>query len=139
MKDQKDLPLPQTDLPLPEKEISAGAEAKEVSKNKWTLFIIIGLAILFATLIGGYLLAAENAVKPIACTAEAKICPDGSSVGRTGPKCEFTKCPDAIPTTNEAASPTPTCRPRPSCLDSKPRCMIAETADMCPPTITPTQ
>lgn len=31
-------------------------------------------------------------------------------------------------------SPAPTCRPRPSCLDSEPRCMIAETADMCPPT-----
>ncbi len=30
---------------------------------------------------------------PIACTKEAKICPDGSSVGRTGPKCEFTACP----------------------------------------------
>jgi len=30
---------------------------------------------------------------PVACTAEAKICPDGSSVGRTGPKCEFKTCP----------------------------------------------
>jgi hypothetical protein len=30
---------------------------------------------------------------PVACTAEAKICPDGSAVGRTGPNCEFTKCP----------------------------------------------
>ena len=24
---------------------------------------------------------------PVACTMEAKICPDGTSVGRTGPKC----------------------------------------------------
>ncbi|MDO8183543.1 MAG: hypothetical protein Q7T49_00975 [bacterium] len=31
--------------------------------------------------------------QPIACTADAKICPDGSSVGRTGPKCEFAQCP----------------------------------------------
>ena len=30
----------------------------------------------------------------VACTLEAKICPDGSSVGRTGPNCEFKKCPD---------------------------------------------
>jgi len=30
---------------------------------------------------------------PVACTMEAKICPDGSSVGRTGPNCEFTPCP----------------------------------------------
>ena len=28
-----------------------------------------------------------------ACTQEAKICPDGTSVGRTGPNCEFEKCP----------------------------------------------
>lgn len=28
-----------------------------------------------------------------ACTMEAKICPDGSAVGRSGPKCEFTACP----------------------------------------------
>ncbi len=30
---------------------------------------------------------------PLACTTEAKICPDGSSVGRTGPNCEFAACP----------------------------------------------
>lgn len=27
------------------------------------------------------------------CTTEAKICPDGSAVGRTGPNCEFAACP----------------------------------------------
>jgi hypothetical protein len=29
----------------------------------------------------------------MACTLEAKLCPDGSSVGRTGPFCEFAECP----------------------------------------------
>ena len=29
-----------------------------------------------------------------ACTKEAKICPDGSAIGRTGPNCEFTACPN---------------------------------------------
>ncbi len=29
------------------------------------------------------------------CTMEAKICPDGSSVGRTGPNCEFAACSGA--------------------------------------------
>lgn len=29
----------------------------------------------------------------IACTMEAKICPDGSAVGRTGLNCEFAACP----------------------------------------------
>ena len=30
---------------------------------------------------------------PIACTMDAKTCPDGSSVGRVGPNCEFEECP----------------------------------------------
>jgi hypothetical protein len=30
---------------------------------------------------------------PVACTADAKICPDGSSVGRVAPDCEFAACP----------------------------------------------
>ena len=30
---------------------------------------------------------------PVACTMEAKLCPDGSAVGRTGPNCEFAACP----------------------------------------------
>lgn len=29
-----------------------------------------------------------------ACTEEAKVCPDGSIVGRTGPNCEFAPCPE---------------------------------------------
>jgi hypothetical protein len=29
----------------------------------------------------------------VACTQEALLCPDGSSVGRTGPNCEFKPCP----------------------------------------------
>ena len=36
---------------------------------------------------------------PRACTLEAKICPDGSAVGRVGPNCEFAPCPTARPTT----------------------------------------
>lgn len=27
------------------------------------------------------------------CTMDAKVCSDGSSVGRTGPDCEFAPCP----------------------------------------------
>jgi hypothetical protein len=32
-------------------------------------------------------------IQTIACTMEAKICPDGTSVGRSGPSCEFAACP----------------------------------------------
>lgn len=31
--------------------------------------------------------------KPVICTMEAKLCPDGSSVGRVPPTCEFAPCP----------------------------------------------
>ncbi len=35
----------------------------------------------------------DEAETPVACTMDAKMCPDGSYVGRTGPKCEFEACP----------------------------------------------
>lgn len=40
---------------------------------------------------------------PIACTADAKQCPDGSYVSRSGPKCEFAPCPI------QATTPPATC------------------------------
>jgi hypothetical protein len=30
---------------------------------------------------------------PVACTMDARMCPDGSYVGRTPPSCEFARCP----------------------------------------------
>jgi len=32
----------------------------------------------------------------VACTMEAKICPDGTAVGRSGPNCEFAPCPGEV-------------------------------------------
>lgn len=64
------------------------------SKNKvlWaTLAAIVLIAgVVFLTLTSG--VQNDNEVE---CTLEAMICPDGSSVGRTGPSCEFTPCPSA--------------------------------------------
>lgn len=39
--------------------------------------------------------SASTTIPPrsVACTMEAKLCPDGSAVGRTGPNCEFAPCP----------------------------------------------
>jgi len=34
--------------------------------------------------------------QPKACTEEAKVCRDGSAVGRTGPNCEFAPCPKRV-------------------------------------------
>lgn len=59
---------------------------------------ILLLVLLFAWLIRDlYLPGTENATipPPIACTADAKLCPDGSAVGRTGQDCEFAPCPGA--------------------------------------------
>jgi hypothetical protein len=39
-----------------------------------------------------------------ACTMEAKLCPDGSAVGRTGPNCEFAEC-KTVDGTNDDAYP----------------------------------
>lgn len=41
--------------------------------------------------------SAPDTTQPgIACTEEARQCPDGSFVGRSGPQCEFI-CPSATP------------------------------------------
>lgn len=32
--------------------------------------------------------------EPVFCTEDAKLCPDGSYVGRQGPDCEFAACPE---------------------------------------------
>ncbi len=40
--------------------------------------------------------------QPVACTMDAKECPDGSYVERVGPKCEFAMCP--TPTTNSTTA-----------------------------------
>ena len=54
--------------------------------------VLIFLAIAAGTL---FLKFSQNEGDFVACTLEAKICPDGSAVGRTGPNCEFAACPSA--------------------------------------------
>lgn len=34
-----------------------------------------------------------TSITPTLCSAEAMMCPDGTSVGRVGPRCEFAVCP----------------------------------------------
>ena len=62
--------------------------------------------IILLLVLGGFgIYLSQNHFKPLqkTCTLEAKICPDGSSVARTGPKCEFSPCP-----TNPTPTPDPT-------------------------------
>ena len=42
-------------------------------------------------------LSPNNTSEPVACTADAMQCPDGTWVGRTGPNCEFV-CPPSATT-----------------------------------------
>lgn len=52
------------------------------------------IAVLALVLIGGLWAVNTPMAKPgKACTQEAKLCPDGSAVGRSGPNCEFAACP----------------------------------------------
>lgn len=63
---------------------------KPIDWRKATIALLVGLVIAAAvswwadhrTSTGGY-----------ACTQDAKQCPDGSYVGRVGPRCEFAACP----------------------------------------------
>ena len=61
------------------------------------LFIVLGVIIILG--LGARVLKMQNdgevndGKNYIVCTQEARLCPDGSAVGRTGPNCEFEPCP----------------------------------------------
>lgn len=71
---------------------------------KTLIVIVVGLIFFSVSILGAYWLGRRSKqldiyplVPPteeqVACTLDAKICPDGSSVGRSGPNCEFAECP----------------------------------------------
>ena len=63
---------------------------------KWLVWLIIVIAIIaFVTTI------VIQSHQPKACTEEAKVCPDGSTVGRIPPNCEFAPCPQTNQTIEE--------------------------------------
>lgn len=63
--------------------------------NKKNL-ILLGV-ILVLGVASFYLISRRDDTAPVACTMEAKLCADGSAVGRTGPNCEFAECPSLTP------------------------------------------
>ncbi|MFA6017035.1 MAG: hypothetical protein WC744_03035 [Patescibacteria group bacterium] len=67
-------------------------------KKNLIILIIVAVLATIMYIVSGY----TKAPPTIACTQEALICPDGSSVGRVGPKCEFAPCPKI----NKVVSPT---------------------------------
>jgi len=62
------------------------------------IMCIVAAIHIYGNLTGNrFYLIFENENDQKACTMEAMICPDGSSVGRSGPNCEFTPCPNETP------------------------------------------
>lgn len=67
--------------------------------------LLMSLLVLIALLgVIAFVIPRGTSPQPVACTMEAKICPDGSAVGRVGPNCEFAACPD-IATSTVGISP----------------------------------
>jgi hypothetical protein len=80
-------------------------------KGSPIMIIAIILALVAVLAVAAYVLGAKLLTptpKQRACTQEAKICPDGSSVGRTGPNCEFAACPVVSETPIETIMTTAT-------------------------------
>lgn len=71
-----------------------------------TKIIITIVIIIFALVSLGISSVINSPQKLIACTEEAKICPDGSSVSRVGPKCEFSECPKVATQTTVISTTT---------------------------------
>jgi len=61
-------------------------------KKILTIFAIIFAIII---IILGFLFVVKKTTPPeiVVCTADVKLCPDGSAVGRVAPACEFAPCP----------------------------------------------
>ena len=60
-----------------------------------SIFFIAAILLILGSGAFYYAFVLENPTQT-ACTMEAKQCPDGSYVGRSGPDCEFTACPIAV-------------------------------------------
>jgi hypothetical protein len=57
------------------------------------ILVILGIAIIMGAVAFAFYKTIEVEQGMTACTLEAKVCPDGTVVGREGPQCEFAACP----------------------------------------------
>jgi len=62
-----------------------------MTRNK--IIIIAGIIIAIIAVIAIWFLI-KGGEEPVACTMDAKLCPDGSYVGRVSPDCDFASCPE---------------------------------------------
>jgi hypothetical protein len=62
--------------------------------NKHALIVaLLAIAVVGVVFAGYFETSKAPADEGRVCTMDAKLCPDGSYVGRTGPNCEFSACP----------------------------------------------
>ena len=73
--------------------------------KKISIYLILVFAFLF---VPAFISTVKNAEAERACTLEAKVCPDGSAVGRQGSNCEFAPCPGEKDEDGDKATKTPT-------------------------------
>lgn len=60
-----------------------------------SVVVLVAAYLVFANMQGWWPreVSGPNKDSEVFCTLDAKLCPDGSYVGRVGPNCEFTACP----------------------------------------------
>ncbi|MEK7112334.1 MAG: hypothetical protein AAB875_03315, partial [Patescibacteria group bacterium] len=95
--------------------------AEPTRKKNPILWIAITLFVLALLAAGAYVALNKGLFsKQKACTQDAKVCPDGTSVGRTGPNCEFAPCPTPplTPEPTPEASPSETPNETPTATGS---------------------
>ncbi|MFH1423540.1 MAG: hypothetical protein ABIG29_01100 [Candidatus Nealsonbacteria bacterium] len=61
---------------------------------KKIIYIVLFMIIIAAGAAVWWVGTNKAPAEQVSCTLEAKLCPDGSAVGRTGQNCEFTACPE---------------------------------------------
>lgn len=78
------------DIVPPEKTGTAFFEDGHIQKKIWFSYEIKGDKV---SIDYDKVSSDSKPEEPVFCTQDAKQCPDGSYVGRTGPSCEFAACP----------------------------------------------
>ena len=95
------------DLLQPDPNIQNNLIPAEPKKSRKIWFMYLGIAIVVLLSASAYGTSYYwQKSQPKVCTQEAKLCSDGSSVGRTEPNCEFAACPSASPSSSVVADAT---------------------------------
>jgi|GEM_PF-3104121 len=80
----------------PERKRRAAMLGTAYHFSAWIIIAVI-VAIVTISGFGAYVLKPSlqqrDGLVQEACTAEAKLCANGSTVSRTGPQCQFSTCP----------------------------------------------